>query len=159
MRRLLVWCVLLLVCSCAPPPGKPGRDVDALQQAARSLPGAVVSAGEPLTISYPAGVLFSSRSVLPLPGGLEVLDPLAGLLAEPGSRWHVLVRAASGRGSEYDQQLAAARVELLKRFLTSRNLSLQAFSWETASADGAPLELVLESAGQPSPASSSGVKR
>lgn len=158
MTKRISWpLLLLLLTACAGPQAKQDQVAAAtvaavasqanaeLRSAASALPGAVVAAGEALTIGYPGPALFSEGSAVPLAGGIAVLDPLAALLASHGSsRWQGTVRAASGVSPEYDQQLAATRVELLGRYFSQRGIAADRLVLRAEAGSGPSLELLLQ---------------
>lgn len=133
--------------------------VETLQQLAARLPGAELSTPDGnLLIAYPQASLFAPGAVLPMPGGPEVLDPLANYLkADPAARWDAKVMAATSNGSDYDLALAQKRSELLQRYLRNRGVVEGQILWGAQSGEGIPLTLKrrpVQSAG----GSSSGVK-
>ncbi|NIQ92874.1 MAG: hypothetical protein GWN87_00670, partial [Desulfuromonadales bacterium] len=73
----ICWLLLLLLTACATPPGE--APIETVGEQVPLLPGAMVSA-DGLQISYPDNTLFAEGSVLPLPGGMSVLDPLIDFL-------------------------------------------------------------------------------
>ncbi len=141
--------MFLLLSACAPPPAEvPELPAEKLQ----TLPGALVS-DDGLVISYPGNVLFANGSVLPLPGGMTLLDPLVALLIEQRDyRAEVTVRS-SGHGVEYDRQLAEKRAELLERICRNRGLEESRVQFTAAAGGGPPLEITLQ------PSSSGGSNR
>jgi outer membrane protein OmpA-like peptidoglycan-associated protein len=109
------------------------------------LPGAVVTGT--LAVAYPGEVLFARGAVLPLPGGVEMLAPLAAVLREgEGLHWQGVVRAESGVSAEYDQALAAKRAELLQRYLRGQGVTEKRLTLTVVPGPGAPLSLALQPA-------------
>ncbi|WP_305041498.1 hypothetical protein [Geoalkalibacter sp.] len=150
MQRLIAAALLALLTACAAPTTTPAPSAPAaplavpvatLVPALAALPGAEALEGE-VGVGYPGEVLFAAGAVLPLPGGLELLDPLAEVLhAHPGNRWSLRVRAATEHGKDYDLALAEGRAGLLQRFFTRRGISAERLDWQVAAEDGAPLEV------------------
>lgn len=169
--RLALLFLPLALLACVPPPAPPPPPVAppdtgaALRRELAALPGAVVGEAEPLTVSYPGETLFAAGSVLPLPGGTAVLDPLAAVLAaHPELNWRGTVRARTEVSPEYDAALAGKRLELLQRYFRNKGIDGERLPLTALVAPGAPLELTLAPADQPAvpasiPASSSREKR
>jgi hypothetical protein len=148
--------LILLLAACALPP-KESPEVAQQKMATQlqALPGAVVNA-ENLQISYPVGSLFAEGSVLPLPGGMEMLDPLIDLLIyNPQFEVNGIIRS-SGHEEQHDLLLAGKRLELLQTIFQNRGLDAGRLQWKMAAGAGAPLELQFQPA---SAATSSGEKR
>ncbi|WP_429885975.1 hypothetical protein [Geoalkalibacter halelectricus] len=148
MKPALVLLLLALLAACAAPaPERPAAPppppvVQTPAQALAALPGAEPLDDEAVGIRYPGEILFGSGAVLPLPGGPDLLDPLAELLAaHPGSRWLLRVRAATELGDAYDERLAAERAEILARYLTRRGVAAERLEWRIEAGEGAPLEV------------------
>jgi outer membrane protein OmpA-like peptidoglycan-associated protein len=100
-----------------------------------------------LAVDYPGDVLFARGAVLPLPGGVEMLAPLAAVLREgEGLRWQGVVRAETGVSAEYDQALAAKRAELLLRYLRGQGVTEERLTLTVVPGAGAPLSLALQPA-------------
>lgn len=114
-----------------------------LAEKLKTLPGAVATA--PLAVEYPEEVLFAKGAVLPLPGGVEVLAPLAAVLHEgEGVHWRGVVRAATGVSAEYDRALAEKRAELLLRYLRGQGVSEERLTLTVEPGAGAPLSVALQ---------------
>ncbi len=155
LKSLKICCLamLLFLSACAVPSEKPPEL--SRQAVADALPGAVVSE-DGLTISYPGNSLFAEGSVLPLPGGMAVLEPLANLL-NINRQFKVLVAVrSSGHAEEYDKVLATKRMQLLETIFINRGLEEARLQMRALTGAGAPLELVLQPL---SAESSSGEKR
>jgi outer membrane protein OmpA-like peptidoglycan-associated protein len=145
MRYLLAGLLLLLV-SCAPPKSSKPIDRETLLPQLSQLPGVVASATEPLSFGYPEQVMFGSRAVLPMPGGPQLLNPLAQFLKQhPQTLWQVDLRVQTIYGAEYDQTLAEKRSELLASYLLSKGVNLQSLYFQPSFADGDPLVFTLMS--------------
>jgi len=153
--RLIIWMLsLLLLVSCAPAPevkstppirveGPSKAEVDKLRQLWSQVEGVVIADGDPLRISYPTGVLFAASALLPMPGGIAQLDTLVQNIKNSGRDWRLLVRAHSGERGDYDQTLAAARVNILKTYLDGAGLTQKQARLKVDNNPGAPLELQL----------------
>ena len=141
-QLLLVWLCGSMLAGCVASTGALRTDLnsDALQQQLLALPGAVVDLNT-LTVAYPGDVLYAPGAALPLPGGLEVLDPLiTWMLNSSDISGEARVRS-SGYAADYDRVLAEKRRELLERLFVNRGLNserLQLIVDETA---GPPLEI------------------
>lgn len=147
---------VLFLAACAPVANSPqnrSAATAAIQQVPLShqqlraqlaaLPGIEVAPTEPLVASYPAGSLFAAAALLPMPGGVSVLDPLATFLRRSNLSWQLKVRAATGEGVEYDHQLAAARVQILQQYFAAAGVDLRRMLFRSVAEDGAPLELSI----------------
>lgn len=145
--------MILLLAACAVQPEKPPEL--SRQTVADALPGANVSE-DGLQISYPGNNLFAEGSVLPLPGGMAVLEPLVNLLNNNRQFGVVVTVRSSGHDEEYDKLLANKRLQLLETIFLNRGLEEERLQMNAASEAGAPLEIALQ---LPSAESSSGVKR
>ncbi len=153
---LLILLGAILLAACAPSPqGRPGVEAPAepqapalshaeLRQELARLPGAEVSEGEPLRVSYPAGVLFGEFALLPMPGGSGMVDALARVLRNSGLSWQLKLRAATGEGEEYDRQLAAERARVLLTYLKGAGVDPRKISLVSLAEAGSPLELTLK---------------
>lgn len=157
MRSIILFLLSASLFACAAPAPPPvARDPAVLRQQMAALPGATVGPDETLTVSYPGEVLFAQGAALPLPGGTDVLDPLAALLVSHSeSRGRVTVRAQTGISAEYDQSLAQKRAELLGRYFRNRGIPDGRLSITAEAGDGPPLELTLETPGNQPPSASS----
>jgi len=143
---------LLLVSACVVSPQDP---LSGVREQVTTLPGAVVSA-DGLKVSYPGAALFSEGSVLPLPGGMDVLDPLIDFLRRNMAVMVVGSVRSGGHDVEYDQLLAGKRRDLLMTIFRNRGLTEERLQLVAEAGGGAPLELRL----QPfSAATSDGEKR
>ncbi len=144
MNRFAIALLLLLsACTATAPPSVKNDSVTLLEQLA-ALPGARVDAEEPLRFSYPEQTMFAAGAVLPLPGGPALLDPLAAFFQRnPGLSWRVDVRVATAHGSDYDQNLAEKRSELLATYLLSKEVALAELSFHPEAGPGQPLEFTL----------------
>ncbi len=148
---LLFFIVFITACTApAPPPAQvsaPPPVQKDVRQALAELPGIQIAAGEPLRGAYPGATLFASRAVLPLPGAMELLAPLAEFLRlYPGTNWAVQVRATTDVSLDYDRSLADTRAELLQRYFARQGLDMDRFAWVVAGEEGPPLELTLKRA-------------
>ena len=157
LRSFAVLLLTLSLVACVPSapkvalPERPG--IDSLRLGFGDLPGAVLSAGEPLVVSYPGEVLFSAGAALPLAGGTELLDPLAERIAAyPQLFFAGRVRAADTPAG-YGPQLAAARAELLTRYFNRRGIEASRLQLTPEAGAGPPLELELRYAPASSPTS------
>ena len=143
MRYLLLG-LLLLLGACAPvkttPPAKGASLLPQLSQ----LPGALVTSAATPGFSYPDQVMFARYAVLPMPGGPQLLNPLAQFLTQnPQLSWQVEVRAQTTYGAEYDQLLAEKRSELLASYLLSKGVDLRGLSFQPVAGAGAQLVFTL----------------
>lgn len=149
--------VLLFISGCqllSPPPPPPVKTIADHRQELAALPGAVVAA-DGLSLSYPGEVLFGAGAVLPLPGGMRLLAPLAEwMLQTPELSGTVTVRAMASDPA-YAQKLASTRRELLEKLLQGRGLTGDRLQWQVETGDGPPLEIHFQ---LPSGGSSSGGK-
>lgn len=152
MNRRLHWLMtlgVLFLVGCAqmaPAPQEPEVvDMQQLQARLAQLPGAEMVAGEePLKVRYPAGSLFTVDSVLPLPGGVGLLSPLADVLKDyPDLQWQVGVSAATERGDDFNRSLAQKRLELVRRYFNKRGLDASGDNFSVDLAAEAPLILSL----------------
>ncbi len=136
----------LLVAGCVPGgtgslPTETPLKASQLQGEIEKLPGARIREGNPVRIRYPAGVLFGDASVLPMPGGPDLLDPLVRLIRRSGLAWQLRVHAVSGKGAEYDSLLARERVKVLRAYLQASGVDLEKISIRVVPGPGVPLEL------------------
>jgi len=158
MNILKIWCLLLIIllAACALPQ-KESPEVVRQKITAQllTLPGAIV-AEEGLQVSYPDGSLFAKGSVLPLPGGMAMLDPLIDLLINNEQFEVSGVVRSSGHDTQYDRQLAAKRLELLQTIFQNRGLTAERVQLTMNADAGAPFELQFQPA---SAATSSGEKQ
>lgn len=156
MRSLiLVLIVAILVTACGPATNRPQErspltsdqpvplSNPQLRTALEQLPGLVLAPGDPLRASYPVGALFAEAALLPLPGGVATLDPLAMLLRQSTHTWRLTVRAATGEGLEYDRQLAAERTRVLQTYFKNAGVDLRRLTFLSLAEAGDPLELTL----------------
>ena len=141
-KLLLPWLCGLVLTGCAATTGSVRSDLnrEALQQQLLTLPGAVVDLNS-MTVAYPGDVLYAPGAALPLPGGLEVLDPLISwMLKTDGIYGEARVRS-SGYAVDYDRVLAEKRRELLERLFLNRGLNAQRLHLMVDESAGAPLEI------------------
>jgi outer membrane protein OmpA-like peptidoglycan-associated protein len=147
---LLILVTLLAACA-APTPQPPAAEAPAsmavqedLAAEMAQLPGISVVAEGPLRGAFPGATLFAAGAVLPLPGGMEMLEPLAEFLRRhPDTRWTMQVRAATEFSTDYDRSLAQTRAELLLRYFTRKGLDMQRFEFTAEAGEGATLGLRL----------------
>ena len=149
MRRLniLILFGFLLLSACAQNAGGPGKgtpmNAQLLRNELAAIPGAVVTE-EPLRVRFPVGALFAQQALLPMPGGVEVLDPLAAVLQKSQRNWLLKLRASTGEGAEYDAKLAAERAVVLKTYLTAAGVRPESLEFTSVAEPGDPLELHLQ---------------
>ncbi|TYO98159.1 hypothetical protein EDC39_10896 [Geothermobacter ehrlichii] len=165
MLRYVLPTALLILCLAACGPvvrgdlkteTVPRVDAATLKAGVINLPGAEVQAQQLPVIFYSEQRLFAEGAVLPRPEALNLLRALAARLQRfPSVRWQATVRATSPHGDDHAQVLAAARAEMLDRFLRRSGLADGVVEWKPEAGAGKVLELVPQ---LPSPASSSGVK-
>ena len=138
--------LLLLLVACALPPRQDSPEVirQQLQEQLIALPGAVIS-DDGLQVSYPDESLFAAGAVLPLPGGMEVLDPLVDLLLQNSQVRGVGTVRSTGHSAEYDLLLATRRVEFLLQIFRNRGLAGDRLQLTPEVGPGVPLELQLQS--------------
>ncbi|MCF6177778.1 MAG: hypothetical protein L3J63_00100 [Geopsychrobacter sp.] len=152
MRRFIYLLLICLLSACALGGQQTDKSKSAfelspalshaqLREAFAALPGVLVPESEPLRVLFPAGVLFASGSVLPMPGGSGMLDSLVDLLKESNLDWRFILRAASGEGTEYDQGLAAARVKILKTYFKDVGLNVRTLRFQAVAEAGPLLEI------------------
>lgn len=145
MNRVVVGILLLLLSACAasgPQPVKFDRELLLVQLT--TLPGVQITADRPVQFSYPAQSMFGTGAVLPLPGGVRLLDPLASFFQRnPGLSWRVDVQVQTEYGIDYDQSLAEKRSELLASYLLSKGVPLEDLTFHPEAADGPPLVFTL----------------
>ncbi len=138
--------------SCAAPPKQ--NPLEAVRETMLALPGAVVSA-DGLQVSYPGNSLFAEGAAIPLPGGMEVLDPLVDFLrANPQFSIVGTIRSGGNR-EEYDQLLAGRRFDILTAIFSNRGIDAERLQLDLATGEGAPFEFELQ---LPSSSSSAGEK-
>ena len=143
---LLLICLLLTACATgsvtkAPPAEVVALSVQELRNELAKIPGARVADGEPLVARFPAGTLFAVGSALPMPDGTAALDALSALLKRSELNWQLRVRAASGEGEQYDEQLAGTRAEILKIYFKNSGIDLRKLKLSAVAETGAALEL------------------
>lgn len=150
-------CLMAMLTGCAtpppaatPPPVSPSlkqaatpMDFPQVRAALEQINGIEIAAGTPLRFSYPVGSLFGAAAVLPMPGGVAQLDRLVNLLKNAGIKWQMKVRAATDYGSEYDQQLASARLQNLHIYFSGSGLDMTLLAPVALAEAGAPLEFTL----------------
>ena len=135
--------IFLAACTILPQQDSPEVFRQKLQGQLVNLPGAVISA-DGLTISYPAENLFAVGAVLPMPGGMEVLDPLLELLLQNSQVRGIGTVRSAGNSAEYDQLLATQRMELLLRIFRNRGLTEERLQLTAEVGPGAPLAIELQ---------------
>ena len=135
--------LFLAACTTLPPQDSPEVFRQKLQGQLVNLPGAVISA-DGLTINYPGENLFAEGAVLPMPGGMEVLDPLLELLLQNGQVRGVGTVRSAGNSAEYDLLLATQRKELLLRIFRNRGLTEERLQLSAEVGPGAPLTIELQ---------------
>ncbi len=150
--RKICWLLLLLLTACATPPGE--APIETVGEQVPLLPGAMVSA-DGLQISYPDNTLFAEGSVLPLPGGMSVLDPLIDFLMTNRDFTVAGIVRSAGHDPDYDRLLAGKRRDILGAIFQNRGIEEQRLQLVTATGSGPPLELTLQ---LPGSSSSSGEK-
>ena len=137
--------LLAMLFACAAPGTAPRQAADPQQMRLEleALPGAVpFELG--LGVTYPGENLFSPGAALPMPGGLDVIDPLAQwLVAHPGMFAEGVVRSA-GHTEAYDLKLANKRLELLTRILVNRGVAAERLLLVAEAAEGSPLEISFQ---------------
>ena len=140
--HLLIWLCFLLLSGCVAStgPAKPKVDVETLHQQLLLLPGAVIDLNT-LTVAYPGDVLFASGAVLPLPGGMEVLDPLMSWMLRSDEIIGTALVRSTGHAADYDQALAEKRRELLERLFQNRGLTSDRLKLVVDESPGPPLEI------------------
>lgn len=145
-----------IIAGCAPTSGPTDSrvDVDLFQQRLLALPGGVVDTKR-LVVTYPGDVLFASGSVLPFPGGMDLLDPLINLFLEAEQISAELRIRSAGHSADYDQTLAEKRQELLQRQFLNRGVAAERLTWIVDNNPGAPVEIRFQ---LNRPATSSGKK-
>ena len=131
---------LLLLAACALPQQDP---LSGVREQVTTLPGAVVSA-DGLQISYPGAALFAEGSVLPLPGGMEVIEPLIDFLRNNAAVMVTGSVRSGGHEPEYDQLLAGKRLDLLMAIFRNRGLADERLQIFAEAGVGAPLDLRLQ---------------
>jgi hypothetical protein len=152
-KKLIVIVTLLLSgCVATTDPTVPRLDVNALQQQLLALPGAAVDL-ETLALSYPGEVLFASGSVLPLPGGMELLGPLMRWMLQDEAIYGEALVRSSGHTTDYDRTLAEKRLELLVLLFENSGVTADKLKLIVDDSVGAPLEIRFQLR---SPATSSG---
>ncbi|HAD04214.1 MAG TPA: hypothetical protein DCF93_06135 [Desulfuromonas sp.] len=135
-------CVLQPAVPPTPPGPTAAERQAALERGLAALPGAMVDDQDKLSISYPGEVLYYKGAVLPLPGGEEMLAPLAKLVQNFSEFvWTGVVQAATGVSAEYDLALAKKRGELLGRYFLARGVAAGMVQLTAAGGAGAPLTL------------------
>jgi len=131
---------LLAGCVAANGPTETHTDVDLLQKQLLVLPGAVVDLST-LTLTYPDEVLFASGSVLPFPGGMEVVAPLISWMLQDAEIFGEATVRSSGHTIDYDRTLAEKRLELLERLFKNRGVGSNRLKLSIDESAGAPLEI------------------
>ena len=127
MRNLCLLLICFCLTACAAQNGlTPGAKSPAtkevtvpfsqLQNELAKVPGIQIVDEDSLLFSFPTGELFTQGSALPMPGGTVPLDALVAVIKRSGLRWSLKIRANTGEGEAYDQELAATRVRILKTY-------------------------------------------
>ncbi|WP_020678196.1 hypothetical protein [Geopsychrobacter electrodiphilus] len=150
MRKyiFLLICSLLAACAAGTHP-KAGVepesliDLPQLRAGLSQLPGVLVSGTDPLTVRFPVGTLFATGSVLPMPGGPDMLDPMIRLMKDSHRTWQLTLRAKTGEGKAYDQSLADARLIVMQTYLKSSGVNSSNITFNAVAGEGAPLEMQL----------------
>lgn len=119
---LSIYALLLTGCVAVTAPGTSQLDGEVLNQQLLELPGAVVDLNTK-TVAYPGDVLFAPGSVLPFPGGMEVLEPLMNWMLQSDEITGEARVRSSGHSVEYDRTLAEKRRELLERVFRNRGVT------------------------------------
>lgn len=135
---LIISALLLTGCVAVTDPGTSKIDVEVLNQQLLELPGAVVDLNT-MTVAYPGDVLFAPGSVLPFPGGMEVLEPLMNWMLQSDEITGEAIVRSSGHSVEYDRTLAEKRRELLERLFRSRGVVSDRFKLVVEVTEGPPL--------------------
>ena len=144
MKRVVGILLLLLTACTGSVPQVVKFDRETLLAQIATLPGVEISADQPLRFSYPEQSMFGTGAVLPLPGGVGLLDPLADFLQRnPALNWRVDVRVQTKYGIDYDQTLAEKRSELLATYLLSKGVTLTDLAFYPEAAVGTPLVFTL----------------
>lgn len=150
MRHLGLLLICLLLCACGARSGVKREpsvtgalSFQQLRNELAQIPGAQVTEGEPLVVSFPVGTLFGAGAALPMPGGTVPLDALSALVKQSGLNWRIRVRAASGEGAAYDATLANTRARIIETYFTNAGINLRKISLNAGAEPGAPLELTL----------------
>jgi hypothetical protein len=142
----ILFAVLLSACAApqqagTPPaepreaPGKPSPVV------ATDLPCAKVSSTGTLTVSFPAGSIYSAGAVLPKAEGLACLEVLTDWLkGVPRSNWRLTLSGESGQGFD-PLALAEKRSELLQRYFLRKGIATEGWQWQSAADQDAQLQL------------------
>ena len=149
--RLALSLWILVATGCAIPSAQPltpagpsALSPEAIRQQMLLLPGASERSAAEGGIEYPEGVLFAREAVLPLPGGVKVLDPLVRMIkGAPGEEWVFEVAADTGQGKEHDQRLAEQRIVLLRRYLERLTLNTETITFRIAEGQQAPLSVYM----------------
>jgi hypothetical protein len=158
MRKLIILLICGFLAACTPGPAvqpqiSSGVSVAnplssaALRAELAKLPGALVSATDPLTVSFAAGTLFAEGAVLPMPGGTGLLDALAALVKDSNLSWQLKLRAAPGKGVAYAQSFASQRALVLRTYLRNFGIDLRNLQFVALAEDGVPLEMQVISSG------------
>jgi hypothetical protein len=138
----LLFILILMLSGCVTGPAVKQVDRIALQQQLLTLPGAEVDL-ETLTVSYPGEVLFATGSVLPFPGGMEVLSPLASWILQTDAIYAEGSVRSSGHTIDYDRTLAEKRLELLQALFKNRGVTPDRLKLSVDGSAGAALEIHL----------------
>ena len=138
---LLFLCAFMLAgCVAVTGPGRSQVNAEALNQQLLELPGAVVDLSN-MTVAYPGDVLFAPGSVLPFPGGMEVLEPLMNWMLQSAEISGIAQVRSAGHAADYDLTLAEKRRELLERLFRNRGITADRLQLIVDESVGAPLEV------------------
>jgi len=148
MTRILALPVLLLFvtgCQTLAPktPKAPVKAPITYRQEIKRLPGATLG-HDGLQALYAEGGLFAAGAVLPMPGGMEMLQPLIDWLHANRTLAVVAIVRADEADQKAAQQLAETRKQLLKRVFANRGLTSERIEWRVEVGTGAPLELKFQ---------------
>lgn len=135
---LFISALLLTGCVAVTGPGTSQIDVEVLNQQLLELPGAVVDLNT-MTVAYPGDVLFAPGSVLPFPGGMEVLEPLMNWMLQSAEITGEARVRSSGHSVDYDRTLAEKRRELLERVFRNRGITSDRLKLIVDVSEGPPL--------------------
>jgi len=147
IRILALPALLLLVTGCqmlAPKtPKAPVKAPITYRQEIKRLPGTTLG-HDGLQAFYAEGGLFAAGAVLPMPGGMEMLQPLIDWLHANQTLSVAAIVRADGADKAAAQQLAETRKQLLERVFANRGLTGERIEWTVEVGAGAPLELKFQ---------------
>jgi len=124
-------------------PVAPAKAPIVYRQEIKRLPG-VTLGHDGLQALYPEGGLFAAGAALPLPGGMEMLQPLIDWLYANRTLTVVATVRADAPDQKAAQQLAETRKQLLERVFANRGLTGERIEWQVEVGAGAPLELKFQ---------------